>query len=217
MGTAHANKGPLGEIEPRTYAGGRRAPVGMSDASPSLASWLWPERFEYEPVRRDRAALSLTAWVAEESQGLYPRLVVRQLLTRSVHRHVGSLLEERSESGLLWVIRFEVPLEIVEGPRSIFTLSAPGRTPVPLPTPQLDPSLAAALAGPGEWLFTAARARRCLAAISAGVAVASSSGVLAASATADTAPTTTATTSTATAATSTTTTTPGSNTTTTAT
>ncbi len=216
MDNAHAATKLKEAIGPRTHAGGRRTQDRMPGGAALLASWLSPERFEYVPIRRDRAALNLSAHLAEEAaEVLYPRLVVRQLLTRTVHRHVGSVLEERTESGLLWVIRFEVPLQIVEGPRSVFTLSAPGRPPVPLPTPSLDPSVAAALAESSEGRLIKARARRCLVAISAGVAVATSSGVMATSAAADTAPTTTTTATTATPP-SAPTTTPASSTTTTA-
>lgn len=184
MGSASSHSA-LWSIGPRTAAGGRLA--GTKPATPpSLCFWLWPQTFEYAPVRRARAALQLSAVIDDRLVvPADPLLVVRQLVTRTTHHPLLAVLEERDESGLLWVINFEVPLEVVEGPRAVFTLSAIGRTPVALPAPCLDPDLT----NLGDELSTArlgiARTRRYLAAIGAGVAVATSTGALASAAAAD--------------------------------
>lgn len=160
-------------------------------ATPSLRPWLRPASFEYAITRGDQAALRLVAEVEERIADVSdPVLIVRQLVSRTVHRPTMSLIEERAKNGLFWTIHFELPLEILEGDQAMFALSTLGRLPVALPAPVLNSALATLLGSLPAGRPRIARTRRCLVAVGAGVAVATSTGALASAAAADTAPAT---------------------------
>ena len=175
MGHAHATEWLRGANEPgktgRAWASGRRP-----GAPACLAPWLSPEQFQYAPVARGRAAVRLVGSLSDGDirQIAGPSLVVRARLERTSHPAIASVVEERADSGLLWVVSFDLPLEIVQARRAVFTLSAVGRLPVALPSPLLDLSTDLVLQGVDASLITARRARRYLLAVGAGVAVATS-------------------------------------------
>ncbi len=140
------------------------------------ANWCSLVGLDYAPVDSARAVLRLRG-VLDVPMPSDPTLIVRRRPLATRHRVLGCAIEEPSESGLLWLVTFAVPLEIVECRRARFALSAGGLPALDLPSPRLDPEWAPA--GLPARRFTVSRARRCLVVLGAGLAVAIGSGAFA--------------------------------------
>ena len=115
------------------------------------------------------------------------KLIVDNRQLKRVHPASGCAIRAHRANGLLWRASFAVPLDVVEYPEALFTLTADDRVAVALPAPEavrLNVSDAT-----GTRLLGGARIRRHVVAIAAGLAIATASasvvGVAAAGAAGD--------------------------------
>jgi hypothetical protein len=199
-----------------------------------LTPWLAVERFEYEGLE-DRSALVQLLGSLDATAGFPGRamLVVTNGTSRTSHQAVVTdppyrrsdaacvgpgTRQDRNwrrhsyrepANGLLWHASFAVPLEVVEYPDALFTLTADVRVALALPAPHAVLRACSEVAHNKH--FSGARIRRHLIAVATSVAIAATSGSAVAVAAADTTTnpgtdiTTTTTTSTTTTETTTTT------------
>src|SRR5437588_2610258 len=150
--------------------------------------WLSVESFGY--ARNDANAALL--WLLGEANSSplppsEPGLLVRRGSVMSTHPALACVSERRSETHLLWVAMFDVPLEIVEFRWATFALTAKDWPCVVLPHPGVAPPpdhRAVDL----SYRLTSRRAHRYLVAVAAGVAVATGSAEIAVAASTDTTP-----------------------------
>ncbi len=109
--------------------------TGVRRTAPeSPGPWFRPLRFDYRISGHDLAILSLLADVERASPPSWPSLLVRRAEARS--SYAASAGETWSGRALLWQVTFEVPLDVVEYPRALFSLGAPDRIVLALPTPR---------------------------------------------------------------------------------
>src|SRR5947209_5849839 len=110
-----------------------------------MRGWLAVKNFEYEALEDRWAVLRL---LGEVEGGLGVPAGAALLIDREgkVERHCpltawsGATSQadgKQSASGLLWRVSFAVPLEVVEYPRSLFSLTAQERAALALPSPAL--------------------------------------------------------------------------------
>jgi cell wall-associated NlpC family hydrolase len=133
-------------------AGGRQPRLPDDPSRLTVWPWLKVSRFEYSSEDDRHATVRLLGILRS---GIHApssaQLVVRRGGTVStydpaafsVHRRAGNK-HRGSEPGLLWTVSFELPLTVVEYPRTSFEVVTPERSAVELPLPH--PKL---LASPG--------------------------------------------------------------------
>jgi hypothetical protein len=150
------------------------------------APWLSIAEFGYDRIDDTGAILRLMAALDSERElPSHASLVVerhRRLTKRleSVRwiRPSGAEWSEHRQSGcVLWQVTFNLPLEVVRSPRSLFTLTASNRLALALPAPQLRVDLLpAAVELRPRRRAAVARVRRSAVAFTAGLAAAAAVG-----------------------------------------
>jgi hypothetical protein len=110
----------------------------------ALVNWLAVEGFRYSPASDELATARLLASLRDGfASPANPVLLVDQARRIKTYAPAGS---ECLKDGL-WQVNFELPLEIVQCPDSMFALGAPGLAALALPAPTL---LAAGARTPGR-------------------------------------------------------------------
>ncbi len=156
---------------------------GRAGASPPPGAWLAVEQFEYDRVHDQLGVLQLLAKLDREFGAPAGALLIVQndSLTR-VHTPLASSTSwpqasgahAESHSALVWRASFVVPLAVVEYPQAAFSLTANDHVAIALPAPLLTSAQTPAR---GRCVrFTGARARRHVAALTAGLAIAMAPG-----------------------------------------
>ena len=149
-----------------------------------LMPWLAVERFEYERLEHRSTVVRL---LANRDVGLGApagaMLVVQNGKLKRTHAAFGCDTRGRRGDGRLWRASFVVPLDVVEFPDALFTLTADDRVAIALPAPEAVP---VNLRDVGRGRRGGARIRRHVVAIAAGLAIAATSGSAVAMAAAET-------------------------------
>ena len=196
MRRARADTQLSGVVEPGK-ALGRETADGSIAFRGFSRPWASVERFDYTKSSDTAAAVRLAAALAPGIDIPWnPTLVARRGGVESRYSALSCAVEERSETGLLWLVSFDLPLRVVECRRTALALNTIDRPTLALPSAELD--LSGAVVDLGTRQFTVGQARRYLLAVGTGLAVAVGSGAAAGVATADTTSATTPTASTGT-------------------
>ncbi|HWF51596.1 MAG TPA: lytic murein transglycosylase [Solirubrobacteraceae bacterium] len=148
--------------------------------------WLSIAEFGYDRIDDTGAILRLMAAVDSERElpsdaslvvERHRRLTKRLESVRWIRPSGAEWSEHRQSGCVLWQVTFNLPLEVVRSPRSLFTLTASNRLALALPAPQLRVDLLpAAVELRPRRRAAVARVRRTAVAFTAGLAAAAAVG-----------------------------------------